>query len=210
MRSSVLLHAALTILLFAANAKAQFDTATVLGTVRDSSKSALAGASVSLINTATGVSQSTLSNNEGDYQFFNVKIGRYKVTAEAKGFKRSAAEEFSATVNARQRVDLDLQVGDVAEMVNVDAAVAQLETDSSSRGTVVGTQQIVLLPLNGRNYADLALLAPGVRKSDLAYGVPPRDASFNVNGMRSSQNNFMIDGVDNNFYGTSNQGFTIR
>jgi len=55
------------------------------------------------------------------------------------------------------------------------------------------------LPLNGRNYADLALLAPGVRKSDLAYGIPPRDASFNVNGMRSSQNNFMIDGVDNIF-----------
>src|SRR5215468_8297254 len=196
------------ILLFTAGAQAQFDTATILGTVRDASQSALAGASVSLVNTATGVAQTTVSNEAGDYQFFNVKIGRYKVTAETKGFKKGAAEEFAATVNARQRVDLSLEVGDVAEIVNVEAAVAQLETDNSSRGTVVGSQQIVDLPLNGRNYADLALLVPGVRKSDLAYGVPPRDASFNVNGMRSSQNNFMIDGVDNNFYGTSNQGFT--
>jgi hypothetical protein len=92
------------------------------------------------------------------------------VTAEAQGFKKSAAEEFAATVNARQRVDLTLEVGDVAELVNVEAAVAQLETDNSSRGAVVGSQQIVELPLNGRNYADLALLVPGVRKSDLAYG----------------------------------------
>ncbi len=208
MKYSALLRPALAVLLFAACAQAQFDTATVLGTVRDPSTSALVGATVNLVNTATGVTQSTLTNDAGDYQFFNVKIGRYKVTAEAKGFKKSGAEEFTATVNARQRVDMKLEVGDVSEMVTVDAAVAQLETDNSSRGTVIGNQQIVDLPLNGRNYADLALLAPGVRKSDLAYGVPPRDASFNVNGMRSSQNNFMVDGVDNNFYGTSNQGFT--
>ena len=81
---------------------AQFDTATVLGTVRDSSQSALAGASVSLVNTATGVAQTTFSNGAGDYQFFNVKIGRYKATAEAKGFKKGAAEEFAATVNAQR------------------------------------------------------------------------------------------------------------
>ncbi len=208
MKFSASLQMALAILLFASSAQAQFDTAIVLGTVRDSSTSALTGATVNLVNTATGISQSTLTNDAGDYQFFNVKIGRYKVTAEAKGFKKSGAEEFAATVNARQRVDLKLEVGDVSEVVTVDAAVAQLETDNSSRGTVIGNQQIVELPLNGLNYADLALLAPGVRKSDLAYGIPPRDASFNVNGMRSSQNNFMVDGVDNNFYGTSNQGFT--
>jgi Carboxypeptidase regulatory-like domain/TonB-dependent Receptor Plug Domain/TonB dependent receptor len=199
---------ALAMALCAGAAHAQFDTAAVLGMVRDSSKSPVAGAAVTLTNMATGVSQSAVTNDSGEYQFFNVKIGPYTVTAEAKGFKKGAAQPFTVTVNARQRVDLDLQLGDVTELVTVEAAVAQLETDSSSRGTIVGNQQIVELPLNGRNYADLALLAPGVRKSDLAYGVPPRDASFNVNGMRSSQNNFLIDGVDNNFYGTSNQGFT--
>ena len=90
----------------------------------------------------------------------------------------------------------------------VTDAATPLETDTSSRGTVVSSNQIVNLPLNGRSYADLALLAPGVRKSSIATGSTPRDASFNVNGMRSSLNNFVIDGVDNNAYGTSNQGFS--
>ena len=196
------------LLLAAAGAWAQFDTATVLGTVRDASSSPVPKAAVTLTSTATGVTHSTVTNDAGDYQFFNVKIGPYRVAAEAAGFKKAVADEFKVSVNARQRVDLALTLGTVNETVNVTAAAAQLESDSSSRGTVVGSRQIVDLPLNGRNYADLALLVPGVRKSDLAYGVPPRDASFNVNGMRSSQNNFMIDGVDNNFYGTSNQGFT--
>jgi hypothetical protein len=199
---------ALPALLIASLASAQFDTATVLGTIRDGSKLPLAGGTVQLTNTQTGVSQIAITTENGDYQFFNVRIGTYTVTAEAKGFKKTSAQPFTVSVNARQRVDLDLQIGDVAELVTVKEAVTQLETDSSSRGTVISRAQIVDLPLNGRNYADLALLVPGVRKSDLAYGVPPRDASFNVNGMRSSQNNFMIDGVDNNFYGTSNQGFT--
>lgn len=201
-------RSALLALLSASAMLAQFDTATVIGTVRDSSKLPVAGAAVSLSNLQTGVTHATQTNEAGDYQFFNVKVGRYIVSAQANGFKKAAAEEFPVTVNARQRVDLQLELGSVTESVTVSAAAAQLETDTSSRGQVVGSQQVSNLPLNGRSYADLALLVPGVRKSDLAYGNPPRDASFNVNGMRSSQNNFIIDGVDNNAYGTSNQGFT--
>src|SRR5262245_35793109 len=196
------------IVCFAVMAHAQFETATVLGTVDDATKLPISRSSVTLANVETGVSVTTNTDEYGNYQFFNVRIGRYKLAAEAKGFKTAAAEEFVVSVNARQRVDLILQVGEVSETVTVEAAVAQLETDNSSRGTIIGRQQIVELPLNGRSYADLALLAPGVRRSDLSFGNPPRDASFNVNGMRSSQNNFVLDGVDNNFYGTSDQGFT--
>ena len=188
---------------------AQFDTATVLGSVLDPSKLPVGGSSVTLTSIDTGVVQTATTNEYGDYQFVNVRIGR-QVSATADGFKQANAQEFTVTVNARQRVNLELAVGNVTEVVNVEEAVAQLETDNSSRGTIISSQQIVDLPLNGRSYADLALLAPGVRKSDLAYGSTPRDASFNVNGMRSSQNNFIPDGVDNNFYGTSNQGFTNR
>ena len=120
--------------------------------------------------------------------------------------RRPLAGEFTVTVNARQRVDLTLQVGDVAEQIMVTDAATPLETDTSSRGTVVSTNQIVNLPLNGRSYADLgATRARRVRKSSIASS---RDASFNVNGMRSSLNNFVVDGVDNNAYGTSNQGFS--
>ena len=84
-------------------------------------------------------------------------------------------------------------------------AAKLLETDSSDRGQIIAKEQIVNLPLNGRNYADLALLSPGVRRSAIS---DSRDASFNVNGLRSAVNSFILDGVDNNSYGTSNQGFS--
>ena len=184
---------------------AQFESAAVLGTVRDASGSTVAGAKITLTSTQTGVVQSTLTDSEGNYLFPSARIGTYTVSGQAAGFKTAEANQFTLTVNARQRVDLTLEVGQVTERVTVEGAATPLETDTSSRGTVVSTQQIVNLPLNGRSYADLALLAPGVRKSAISTS---RDASFNVNGMRSSLNNFIVDGVDNNSYGTSNQGFS--
>ena len=184
---------------------AQFETATVLGTVRDSTQSVIGDVKVTLENIRTGVAVTKNTDENGNFEIPNVRIGQYKVTAEKQGFSRAVSEEFTVTVNARQRVDLTMQVGQVAESITVSGAVAQLETDSSDRGQVIGSQQIVNLPLNGRSYADLALLAPGVRKSAISTS---RDASFNVNGLRSSLNNFVVDGVDNNSYGTSNQGFS--
>jgi hypothetical protein len=184
---------------------AQFDTATVLGTIRDQSGLPLKDAKVTLTNVQTSIAQVKRTDDAGSYEFLTIKAGMYRVAAEANGFKTSTASEFEVTVAARQRVDLTLQVGSTSESITVTGAAAVLETDTSSRGTVVGNQQIVNLPLNGRAYADLALLAPGVRRSGIAAS---RDASFNVNGMRSSQNNFIVDGVDNNSYGTSNQGFS--
>lgn len=190
---------------------AQFDSAAVLGSVRDSTGLPIQRAKVLLQNVATGVQLETMSDEAGSYQFLTVKAGQYTVSAEAQGFKKAQAGPFTVTVNARQRVDLALEVGAVTESVTVTGAVQALETETSSRGTVVSTEQVVNLPLNGRNYADLALLAPGVRRSGIAVnndGSTNRESSFNVNGMRSSQNNFLVDGVDNNYYGTSNQGFT--
>lgn len=184
---------------------AQFDSATVLGTVNDSTGLGIPQAKIRLTNVRTGVDLNTTTDGNGNYQFLTVRVGTYKVTAEAAGFKAAIASDFEVTVNARQRVDLTLEVGSTAESITVSDAAKLLETDTSSRGTVVGSQQIVNLPLNGRAYADLALLAPGVRRSGISNS---RDASFNVNGMRSSQNNFVVDGVDNNSYGTSNQGFS--
>jgi hypothetical protein len=189
---------------------AQFDTATVLGTVQDPSGAVIAGAQVTLRNIATGVTATAQSDDNGNYQFLNVKIGNYQVTGEKTGFSRAVAENVNVTVNARQRVDLELKAGAVTETVNISAdAVQLLETDSSDRGQIIQREQIVNLPLNGRSYADLALLAPGVRRSVLNNQESGgRDASFNVNGLRSSLNNFVLDGVDNNSYGTSNQGFS--
>jgi Carboxypeptidase regulatory-like domain/TonB-dependent Receptor Plug Domain len=199
------LSAVVALLLMAAPGFAQFDAATVLGSVHDSSGGVVPGATVTLKNIATGITATTVSDANGDYQFLNVRIGTYGVRAELQGFSIAEVEDVQVTVNARQRVDLTLKVGGVGETVVVSGAATLLETDSSDRGQVIGKEQIVNLPLNGRAYADLALLSPGVRRSAIA---DSRDASFNVNGLRSALNSFILDGVDNNSYGTSNQGFS--
>ena len=188
---------------------AQFDTATVLGTINDTNGEAVPNATVKLKNVRTGTIATAKTDESGNFQFTGVKIGTYQVTAEAPGFTTAVAEAVEATVNARQRIDMTLPTGAVSETVIVTAATPLLETASSERGQVITREQIINLPLNGRAYADLALLSPGVRKSILnSQSSGGRDASFNVNGLRSSLNNFVLDGVDNNSYGTSNQGFS--
>ena len=191
--------------LCAAAAFAQFDSATVLGFISDQSGAAMPGVTVTLTNPATGIATTAVSDDRGQYQFLNVRVGTYSLKAELQGFTTAVADNFTVTVNARQRVDLSLAVGGVGETVQVSGAARLLESESSDRGTVISREQIVNLPLNGRAYADLALLSPGVRKSSISTS---RDASFNVNGLRSALNNFILDGVDNNSYGTSNQGFS--
>jgi hypothetical protein len=188
---------------------AQFEAATVLGTIRDASGAVIPRCKVTLENTSTGVAVSTLTDGLGNYEFVNQHLGAYKVRAEAAGFQTAEASSFELTTNARQRVDLALKVGQASAEVTVTEAASLLETETSSRGQVIGEAQIRELPLNGRAYADLTLLSPGVAKSALENQADSsRDASFNVNGQRSELNNFMLDGVDNNSYGTSNQGFS--
>src|SRR4051794_5516666 len=94
---------------------AQFDTAAVVGTVKDNSGGAVAKAGITLLNQDTGIESKTTSGENGDYTFENVKIGRYTVTAEAAGFSKAEAKDVRVDVNARQRVDLTLQVGQVTE-----------------------------------------------------------------------------------------------
>ena len=147
-----------------------------------------------------------MTDADGNYQFLNVRVGTYSVRAELQGFsvaeakdvdghgQRAAARRPDAGGRQRRR-----------DRRGRSAPPKLLETDSSDRGQIIAKEQIVNLPLNGRAYADLALLSPGVRRSAISES---RDASFNVNGLRSAVNSFILDGVDNNSYGTSNQGFS--
>jgi len=188
---------------------AQFETASVLGYVRDASGAVVSNATVSLVNQGTKAAVTAKTNAQGAYEFTDVKIGDYQVTAQADGFDVSATQTFSVTVNARQRVDVALKIGSASATVTVSGAADLLETDSSERGQVIGTREVENLPLNGRAYADLAALVPGVRRNVIENTTDSsRDASFDVNGQRSEFNNFLLDGVDNNAYGTSNQGFS--
>jgi hypothetical protein len=189
---------------------AQFETATVVGTARDTTGAVVPGTTITLTNTATGVAATRTTGPEGSYEFFTVKAGMYIITAEKTGFSLALVDNVQVEVGARLRVDLQMPLGQVTEKVEVTATTPLLETESSQRGQVIGGTQVVALPLNGREYSSLALLTTGVRASDLNRGGTGtnREGAFNVNGLRSMFNNFLIDGVDNNAYGTSNQGFS--
>jgi hypothetical protein len=197
------------LLILAAPVLAQFETATVLGTVRDSTGAVVPGATVTLLGLDTGLTFTKTTDQSGNYEFFTVRIGTYKVSAELGGFSPASVDNVRVTIGSRQRVDLRLAVGQVSEAVEVTAA-SQLETDSSQRGQVITHEQAVALPLNGREYSALVLLTTGARLSALNTGSAStvREGSFNVNGLRSTFNNFLLDGLDNNAYGTSNQGFS--
>ncbi len=198
----------LSLAVFTVSGFAQFDTATVLGEVHDPSGSVITGAKVTLRNVNTGVQAAATTNSVGTFEFLTVRIGDYDIKAEAPGFSTLTTEKFNVAVNARQRVDLKMQVGAATETVTVSGAAALVESDSTEKGQVIGAALVDNLPLNGRNSSDLSLLAPGVQRSLLGLADDPREGSFNVNGLPSSQNNFILDGVDNNSYGTSNQGFS--
>jgi len=201
------------VLLFATTpAWAQFDTASVVGTVKDSSGATVPDAKVTLTNTETGVSVVRTTGPDGAYEFGTVRPGIYVVSAEKSGFAIALVDNVQVQVAARLRVDLSMAVGALSEQILVTAASPLVETDSSQRSQVITGDQMRELALNGREYSALALLTTGVRQSALnkssSANATPREGAFNVNGLRSTFNNFLIDGVDNNAYGTSNQGFS--
>ena len=193
----------------AASARAQFDTATVLGTVTDPSGAVVARGNVVLHNMATAVEQTAVTDDRGEYRFVDVSIGSYELKVTAQGFQGAAAT-FELTVGARQRVDVQLKVATVASSVTTTAEATQLETESSERDQVVAAREIAELPLNGREYSQLVELTAGVVPSpaELGTNYTQREGSFDINGLRSVYNNYLLDGLDNNFYGTSNQGFS--
>ena len=194
----------------AAPALAQFDTATVVGTVRDTSGAVVPGAKVTLTNAGTGISVVKTTGDDGAFEFAAVRPGAYVVTSEKSGFSMALMDNVQVQVGARLRADLQMAIGQVSEKVEVTASSPLVETDSSQRGQVISGDQTRALPLISREYSSLALLTNGVKLggSSLTTGNTPREGAFNVNGLRSVFNNFLIDGVDNNAYGTSNQGFS--
>jgi hypothetical protein len=189
-------------------AYAQFDTAAVTGTVLDPSGSAIPNAKVSLRNTDLGTVLTRKTDSRGSYDFPDVQVGTYTVTVDAPGFAESVTKPFDLIVSARQKIDVPLSLGVANETVTVTLDNAGLQTETGDQSTTVESEQMIDLPLNGREYTDLALLVPGVQVGALEDGsVDQRRGSIVVNGNRSSINNFLLDGLDNNSYEEANQGF---
>ena len=188
------------------SAHGQVTTADVVGTVTDASGAVVPGATVTITNTGTNVSQSTTTSGSGDYIFNLLQVGSYSLKVEAKGFKRFTASNLTLSSGDRLRMDAQIEVGDVTQSVEVQGSVGPaLQTDTSSLGTLVTSQAVQDVPLNGRNVIKLVQLAAGVTQgtpNDLMSGSRPDDrrqtAAFSANGQADSANNSMVDGMDNN------------
>jgi hypothetical protein len=136
----------------------QYETAAVLGTVRDTSGAVGVNCSVRLQNISRATASTASADDAGNFEFPDVRVGAYNLQARCTGFKEPVTENFAVAVNARQRVDVVMEVGEVTDTVTVTGAASLIESESSDRGQVIGSEPVVDLPLNGRNYADLALL----------------------------------------------------
>jgi len=182
---------------FSASAFAQKDTGAIVGTIRDSSGATVAGAQVTVYEVDRGSSFVTASNDQGEYVASPLRIGRYTVSVEKKGFKTAVAGPIELKVQDRIAVDMTMQVGAATEKVIVNANAVRLETETSDLGQVIDSRRVSTLPLDGRNYAQLALLGAGVAPSEPGSRVSA-SYGFSANGARALQNNFLLDGVDNN------------
>src|SRR2546427_6764648 len=175
----------------------QKDAGSIAGTIKDASGATVPQAKITVTEVDKGTSLNTSTGGSGDYVASPLPIGRYSVKVEKSGFKTAVTETIELQVQQRAVVDITLQVGAVAERGTVTNVAPLLETETSELGQVVDNRRVANLPLNGRNFAQLALLTAGTAPSEPG----ARDEGgfgFSANGARSLQNNFLLDGVDNN------------
>ena len=184
--------------LFAASAFAQVDTGTILGTVTDQTGAVIPAVKVTLTSEGTGAASITQTRGDGTYTFTPIRIGSYTVTAEIAGFETARQRHIEVNIQQQVVVDISLRPGQVTETVEVNATPLLLQTESGSVGQVIGSRQINDLPLNGRNFTFLAQLASGVTFAQSDNRGLGANGNFSANGTRPAQNNYLLDGVDNN------------
>ncbi|HEY6341853.1 MAG TPA: TonB-dependent receptor [Bryobacteraceae bacterium] len=170
-------------------------TGRITGVVTDPGRAVVAGAKVTVVNTATGVPSETITGPDGVYQVPELPIGTYNVTVEQQGFAKAVMSSSELTINQTLRVDVRLQLGSVTESIAVEAQAAQVETVSPTLGGTVTGAPIQDLPLNGRNTLDLALTQPGVVPSPVQSTVA---GTWTVAGGRPDEVAFLLDGGNNN------------
>ncbi len=183
-------------------------TGTILGTVRDLTGAAIPNAKITITNEGTGVARVVTSGPTGEYTVTLLPVGRYQLSAEADGFQSYVQRGIVLAVNQNARIDVELKPGSVSEKIEVQANASQVESTIATVGKVVEERPIVDLPLNGRNFLQLGVLQPGVNPitPNLAKSGSgaASDQGFNVNGLRTQANVFMVDGgLDTDLFFTS-------
>jgi len=193
------------VLLWPALAAAQAVTGTIIGRITDGSGAVVPGVTVTLTNTGTKLTRVVTTDSDGEYTAPSLPPGPYTIVAEISGFKSVTVPDVDLGVDQRLRMDMKLEVGALTETVTIEGTSPLVQTSSSELGTTVQEEQIQTLPLNGRNFVSLTRTVPGVSR-----GIPGANidgagslawrasASFSANGQRPRDNNYMLDGVDNN------------
>jgi hypothetical protein len=180
--------------------KAQTSDAVLVGIVTDAQGAAIPGATVAAINVGTGVSREVVTNDTGAYRIGPLPPGTYEVRTAIAGFKSKVQQNLTLQTGAVVKVDVALEVGDVTERIEVSAVAPMLQTQETSVGGVITTQQLERIPVNGRNYTRLLVLMPGtsdVVRSQSRGGLSGAQM-VSVNGQRTQDNSYTLDGIDNN------------
>jgi Carboxypeptidase regulatory-like domain/TonB-dependent Receptor Plug Domain len=207
---SLLLGCALLVLFSCSGAaRAQVDSGSVAGVVKDATGAAVAGAVLVLKNDATGINISTQSGASGSYTFNGVSAGVYTITTSFEGFESDVTHDVAVHVQQTDSVDIALVAGNVQEQISITAAAPLLQAEDASLGQTIGSKTINDLPLEGRNWGSLGQLAAGVATAPIGQnGGTPENAFYSVNGVQLYQNDFRLDGINNNieFFGGSSVG----
>jgi hypothetical protein len=196
------------LLIFGFSAARADVTGSITGVVRDRGQAVVRGAKVQITNVQTNVSQEATTGADGTYHFLALSPGNYKISATASGFRTYNASDITLQVNDQLRIDVTLQIGTIAETIDVSATAAHVETESTQLGEVVNSKQMLALPLNGRSYLDLLSLQAGVApdtagtllgstQSDRPVsGYISNTGNVSVNGQRETANAFLVNGGD--------------
>ncbi len=196
---------ALLVWLFSGSAGGQVTTGTILGTVRDASGAAVADAQVAITDVGKGTTTQYTTDQNGSYNVPFLIPGTYTIAVEKQGFKRSLSTNIVLDVDQKARMDITLELGQVTQTLEVTSAAPLVRSESAELGEVIGKQQVQGLPLNGRNFAQLVYLVPGVTSGQPGENLSgsssfnPRAASnFNALGSQANTNAWVIDGIDDN------------
>ena len=172
---------------------AQLPTGTILGSVKDSSGASIPNAMVTVRNTDTNLTKTVMTEQDGSYRFPELPAGHYEVVASAAGFRTETHAGLTLEVTQQGVINFALQVGATTQQVTITSEIPMVNTQDATLGGTVNEQQMSELPLNGRNYIDLALYKPGVTPDKNQRN--SSGTTFSVNGAPVRSNNFTLDGA---------------
>ncbi len=193
----------------AMHAHGQVSSGAILGSVTDSSGALIPGVSITVTHQGTNQTRTAITNESGTYRVEPLQSGVYTISAELSGFKKEVRNGVRVEVDARVRMDFALQVGAVSEQIEVQASAPLVQTDDSQVNQVMDQRKIVELPLNGRNFSQLAYLTPGTFAPRPGSHLSDR-GGFVAAGLAEKTNQFFIDGVNNNGAGTMEAAYRIN